>query len=70
MSHLITCPKCGGTGQIKRPESAIPTKSKGFSNFFDDNLRHFSETYGATPKGKPAPFKTCPECKGFGMVRG
>ncbi len=70
MSHLITCPKCGGTGQIKRPENELNKNPKHYSNYLETSVHEIFKSPGSSSKGNIAPYKICPECNGFGMVRG
>jgi len=64
MDKLVTCPKCGGTGEIKLPEPKTQNKSK-----LDDNVANFAKYFGAKEKPKQT-YRTCPNCNGFGLVRG
>lgn len=37
MNNSVTCPKCGGTGQINVPECKVPDSNKTVSKAIDDN---------------------------------
>ena len=68
MSGLVTCPNCGGTGEIRLPEPKAPDMPK-LSKTINDNMTEFARLYGAEEKPKKI-YTTCPDCRGFGRVRG
>lgn len=65
MSELITCPECGGRGEIE------PFwQSENEAGKEKNNLTLFLETIGLAEKKKEVQrYKTCPKCNGFGMIR-
>lgn len=69
MSGLIMCPRCSGTGQVKSNQTAQTPQKRDVADFIDTNLADFTRNLGRIKKGTPAPYRTCPECNGFGMVR-
>ena len=78
MAELVECPRCGGTGVVKRPDSEVP-ETEGKSNI-KGNVTKFMHGIGLSgeedrirmtkEEESKREFITCPQCKGFGYVRG
>jgi hypothetical protein len=70
MSNLIECPRCGGTGQIKLPERKVEEPKNRIFNKNDVNRAKIAEILFVSDQKPQPPYGTCPDCKGFGKVRG
>ena len=51
MSGLVTCPKCGGTGEIRLPEPKAPDMPK-LSKIINDNMTELTKLFGTQEKPK------------------
>ncbi|MFC1908105.1 hypothetical protein ACFLWD_03650 [Chloroflexota bacterium] len=69
MAELVTCPRCEGIGtvRLRYPEMQPTARDSGIT----DNIAKFLGTMGiAKEEKRKKEFITCPNCNGFGLVRG
>ena len=73
MTELVKCPKCDGTGTIKiYPEDKDDIKLGFFDTLFEkvgNNIDKFAYLFEDKPYWRKTTYKTCPVCRGFGMIR-
>lgn len=69
MAKLVTCPKCEGTGTVRLPRPETPSTDGTLG--IEGNITKFLKTIGmATGEKENQEFISCPNCNGFGLVRG
>ena len=72
MTELIVCPKCNGAGTIP----VYPPEEKEAKHIIDkigdkinENIEKFAYLFEDKPHLKKLPYRTCPVCRGLGMIR-
>ena len=67
MAELVTCPRCKGTGEVRRECRASTSETSPIS----ENITKVLKMLGVSKEEKrDEEFTTCPDCNGFGLVRG
>jgi len=73
MSELVTCPKCEGKGTITVHPLDVGSENPGvFEKIgikIGENIDKFAYLFEDKPYWRKTTFKTCPACRGLGMVR-
>jgi RecJ-like exonuclease len=73
MSELVTCPKCEGRGTIKVYPTDVGSENPGvlekIGMRIGENIDKLAYLFEEKPYWRKTVYKTCPVCRGFGMVR-